>query len=437
MHADLSKEELKVLFKDFLETIAYRNLQAASHRKATDVVYKDNDAFWEDWRHGEHSQGLHVRLNQFHLTEWLPFTPGRAFTPTAVKSRQMAARFISETGSEYLPPGKAMMVWAGVGSLRLRAKRIDDRLTYFLGASKSGISHEGIPLTLTESHYRSVIRTLKKYGGCVADITGTLQIMPYVPLIDYDAELPRYCLDVDEFKAISPSLSEELRISLAVAYSKAAATEKQWTFVNFTPAGGEAGLNGAVAWLKDYVRRYTGVRTASILSDFDEHRNHFNTQIEFSLSQLFSGELDGGRLNLYVNELHIDRSKIQNILQDNRTIKVGSGATITAPVVVADQIRNSFNLVEDSLDDREVKKLISELLKQVTAASHAMPSEKAQQMAADAEALIKEISSSAPRKKWCELRIQGLRDAARAVGEIGKPILKTTSKLRQLKFPKD
>ena len=50
-------------------------------------------------------------------------------------------------------------------------------------------------------------------------------------------------------------------------------------------------------------------------------------------------------------------------------------------------------------------------------------------MARDVESLCKETASSKPRRKWYEMSIEGLKEAAEAVGEVGKPILKTVGKL--------
>jgi hypothetical protein len=43
-------------------------------------------------------------------------------------------------------------VLGGIGSLRLSAKQVGNRDIFVLGASSSGVSHEGVPLTCESFH---------------------------------------------------------------------------------------------------------------------------------------------------------------------------------------------------------------------------------------------------------------------------------------------
>ena len=139
-------------------------------------------------------------------------------------------------------------------------------------------------------------------------------------------------------------------------------------------------------------------------------------------------------------ERHERQLQAQHVVQyygevihvDNRQITIGDGNTITAPIVIADKIENSFNLLRDSETDSELKATVELLLQQIAELGAAIPSEKAVEMASDAETLSKEITRPKPRRKWYELSIEGIKEAAEAVGEMGKPILETTVKLLPL-----
>ena len=65
-------------------------------------------------------------------------------------------------------------------------------------------------------------------------------------------------------------------------------------------------------------------------------------------------------------------------------------------------------------------------------AAKEVPKETAESMARDVETLSKEAASSKPRRKWYEMSIAGLKEAAQAVGEVGKPIVETVSTLLPL-----
>jgi hypothetical protein len=111
---------------------------------------------------------------------------------------------------------------------------------------------------------------------------------------------------------------------------------------------------------------------------------------------------------------------------------VGPGAILN----VAEYMNNVTNTVTQTVggsnQSKDVKALVVELAARLKEASSSIDSTKAQQMASDLEVLAKEMSQPQPRKKWYELSLDGLKQAAEAIGAIGKPILETISKLQPL-----
>jgi hypothetical protein len=51
---------------------------------------------------------------------------------------------------EYLPLGKLEMILGGVGSLRLASRPNGNKTIHILGLSSNGVSHEGIPVTVSD-----------------------------------------------------------------------------------------------------------------------------------------------------------------------------------------------------------------------------------------------------------------------------------------------
>ena len=131
-----------------------------------------------------------------------------------------------------------------------------------------------------------------------------------------------------------------------------------------------------------------------------------------------------------VTNLYVER--VEQVVMEQKTISIGAGATVNAPVVMADRIENSFNTLAAAKTDENVKALMEDLLRQVAEAGNAMPKETADELARDAETLTKEVTSTAPRRKWYEFSIENIKQAAIAVGEVGEPILKTAGKLLPL-----
>ena len=93
--------------------------------------------------------------------------------------------------------------------------------------------------------------------------------------------------------------------------------------------------------------------------------------------------------------------------------------------------------MESKVDD-DIKTLLSQLLREVTAISKQVPQNKAgetETMVRDAEALTKEVTSTKPRRRWYEVSLDGLKQSALNIGEIAKPILDIVGKLRPLLLP--
>jgi hypothetical protein len=186
-----------------------------------------------------------------------------------------------------------------------------------------------------------------------------------------------------------------------------------------------------------------------VITDFDQQMSHFDSAV-FGLQRIMSGRLDQSQANqvfqyvhVYgtnvgellnrvqtIHQLHIQR--VGTMTHQEKVISIGSGATISAPVVVADRIEGSFNALAKAPIDGDLKGTLEELLKHVAEVSKAIPSDQAEAMGRDAETLAKEVTSPKPRRRMLDVTVEGLKEAAIAVGEVGKPILQTVAKLLPL-----
>ena len=118
-----------------------------------------------------------------------------------------------------------------------------------------------------------------------------------------------------------------------------------------------------------------------------------------------------------------------------KVVELGDNAQISAPIVIADSIENSFNALAKSNLNDETKKLLEQLLKTINEINkQAKPenTETAESMARDVESLIKEATSAKPRRKWYEVSIEGLKQAAVNIGEVATPVLEIVGKLSPL-----
>src|SRR5262245_54419100 len=124
-----------IIFKlliDALDSGLYKKLPIQPSHRSIDKSYSDNETFWRDALGKQHFPSMRVRLQGFHLTEWVPSAPGRYFTPNAQHSRQEAEHLYSFDRNEYDPDGKNLMILGGVGSFRLGVRDIHGEDYYFL-----------------------------------------------------------------------------------------------------------------------------------------------------------------------------------------------------------------------------------------------------------------------------------------------------------------
>jgi len=296
-------------FRDFLALSRFPKAKQVGDPGASDYLSIDsNSAFWCA-AHNAY-EGQRVLLRSFVVTEWLPSAPGRFFTPEAAQRRRKAAGMWAPMGGEYLPLGKLQMILGGIGSVRLSAKQTDLGRRHFLGASKNGISHQGIPLSLSEDQYREIAPRLRGMGACLCDVIGTVQVVPHeVGAVAYDRGIPKYIIAVTDLEIDRKTPRAE--VSVSIIY-RGAALEHQidrkddtalgWSFIKFNPAknlGPNGSLKQATDWLQQYAKRHSVIPDPPILCDFDEISEHFDMPVDFRIADLFRGDLDARIVEKY------------------------------------------------------------------------------------------------------------------------------------------
>jgi hypothetical protein len=157
------------------------DVQPTSPVAAADQTYTDNAAFWQRlFAHDGPTEGYTVRLSNFVLTEWLPLRPGLYHTDRASTARNEAIHYgrilpdderapvplrdlvrsamsqrprgIQTDNIKYkesvvqifTPDGKMGMIDGGIGCIRLKPRSNRPDFPWLMGASSSGIVHEGL-----------------------------------------------------------------------------------------------------------------------------------------------------------------------------------------------------------------------------------------------------------------------------------------------------
>lgn len=99
---------------------------------------------------------------------------------------------------------------------------------------------------------------------------------------------------------------------------------------------------------------------------------------------------------------------------------------------VASQVTQQMSNVEGK---EQIRALVTELAERISAIDPAVQPETTRGMADDLKVLSDEVAKPQPRRKWYQLSLEGIKEAAEAIGEIGKPVLETVARLLPLLAP--
>jgi hypothetical protein len=332
--------------------------------KAPKLNFTDNAKFWEAARAGKLRETMVVHLPDCAVSEWVPRSPGRAFWaekeyisgfPGAWDMRNRDQLGWDERRREFSPAGKAVLIYGGVGTIRLGSRvAADGEPVHFLCATFSKRLYEGIPLMVSDSLYSQIAAVLGEAGCFRADLTGRLRRPPpdLVQKFVFDKRMsPGYAgdpsklwfsrdvplhsfIEVSSLGKTRPCSSPPSATAVVSYTSTGRATIPDdpynkissplddttkhigWTFCTFDPTGGPPELQETAGWLLDYARRHSD-REPIIISDFDEQANHFEgKEVILPLSDIVSGTVRRDSLSAALDDFGIsaDRTVLEQLV---------------------------------------------------------------------------------------------------------------------------
>ena len=130
---------------------------------------------------------------------------------------------------------------------------------------------------------------------------------------------------------------------------------------------------------------------------------------------------------------NINNYKGDNIMTKiNQTIK---GSTIYGSVVAAESIKDSFNVIEKSNINNDLKEQLNQLTQAVDVMlkelSKELPKEKIEEVADDMKKLAEEATKEKPNPKWYNVSVDGLIAAAQNIGKVGDAVIELAGKVRK------
>ncbi len=110
-------------------------------------------------------------------------------------------------------------------------------------------------------------------------------------------------------------------------------------------------------------------------------------------------------------------------------MNMGNGNTFHGNVVLAKNIKNSFNAMPTENMEPELVELIKELSGLVEEAIPKVDEGTATQMSQDFETLTKEAATEAPRKQWVSLSLDSIIKGTEKLVDVGGKVAALAAKI--------
>jgi hypothetical protein len=186
--------------------------------------------------------------------------------------------------------------------------------------------------------------------------------------------------------------------------------------------------------------KWGGMKQSEIITAFDATKEVVRPAIQEQLIRRY----EGGRLQVWkkVEEYQDQRRATRSV----SVIKVEKGAIMidknvnvsgTGHIVnVAEYMTGITNTVNnnlaESVADKQVIDLIKELTQEIDRVAIDVDPSQVKKMGKNLEALSNEVANQDPDRKWYEVSIEGIIDAAKAVGSVADPVVTVAKKISAL-----
>lgn len=305
----------------------------------------------------EVTERVQIELKDFFLSEWMPLRPGLFHTQNAAQSRRMALQTStirpddaeapdvlrqalrlsrSRRGWQrrhdhirlFDPHGKMQMIDGGIGCVRLKPVATRANHRWMLGASSTGVMHEGVPVALDDNLWDRYFKDIRRAGGLRCTVRGTLRFVPSGDTLSqtYGRGIPQLYVEASEIDPSDKIADTPIEVTAVATFVSQSERYRglNASYVTFF-ANDRGDLEDAANWLEEiYVREaYAG----RIITDFDEQTQRFSNAT-FSLNKLMNGLASREESQDLFGELGLgphDREHLAAILE-HRAIYVSGDA---------------------------------------------------------------------------------------------------------------
>ena len=425
----------RLFFEQYLRPLLFwRTTDEGKKNKLRE--FQTAEAFW-----GNGTEILlgEVRLKDFRLTDWFPRAPGVYWSRGAAEAREYVRirppNSDPELGFYVSPESKMGLIEeGGIGSIRLRPRKIDDEICWLTTALSGNECHQGIPLAIP----KSVLEKAAVEWGDQVNIEGTARFLQDAGLEDTAAYVHHarpLIIFVEKISGLKTRRKPDPIIITPVALFESTQEERypfdkpQYTFVQCI-AGADSELDAAGEWITKYAAKHSG----RVITNFDEQRPILSNA-PLSYQKLVAKTYDKSVFNHYSGEIksaRIDQVIQRSVVQLGDThvsnnINVGGSAIINIDSVlkgVTQTIGGAPGL------DKEQKTELEGLVNSLKSDLEAVKPNHVDEVKEIAAALEKAVANASKppqerKKSILELSAKGLKDAAETVKDVAPAILTT------------
>ncbi|CAO3399389.1 hypothetical protein [Azospirillum palustre] len=413
--------------------------------------FTSNNYLWDAVMDERIRSGHRLHLRGFYVMEWLPRSPGLFFTEQGRRARRQAEKFIIDKRSRrltgisdhytvYDPYGKSSMLRGGIGCVRLKDINLNGSKYWMFTATSNAVAHEGLPIAVPHEAYSCIIDQIAQEGAAFCEISGVIDFAPERLLSLYNqAHIPQVVLYVDNIRSIGHARLERPEVTAGIMFeSEYEGRASQYaSFVTFDPSR-RGDLRDATEWIEsEYV---SSLYRGRIILDFDEQVKRFESA-KFSLQETLSGDIDDNELRNFLSQFRrlgsveafiADYRKLlltkngATIIIAEKVINIGDGNTISAPVVIADTIQDSFKAISESQTPTDLRQLLESL---VAETAKLPPDDKGKKVVGDVNMAVKELTREEPDNDIATRYLTKAKAVATTMGEVAAPILSTAEKV--------
>lgn len=286
--------EVAIKISEYLGIPEYLNFKVAASKYGRPYVCDDAQQFWTDAKNRSRDDrgkyyvhnGKAIRLENFNLTEWFPWSPGLYWNNPHGDSPRWDSRNVdfseklTDIGILNRPLSemqKTLAVLSGVGAIRmLEHNKPNSKIKIkVLGATTEDKEYQGslstsggIPVVMSERAYESVKDEIEDEGVIKArQIEGICAEIPFVGgrVADVAVNIPKYCIYVEHENRIGKTDPGENVTSAGFSLVEDEQGDYYFAFSSFYVKDDQGPIK-ASEFLYDYIKE----RNGKALTDFDE-----------------------------------------------------------------------------------------------------------------------------------------------------------------------